>query len=51
MWECLLHTAGGELELIECFHYILSWKWDKIGNTIPQTINEQQINKIIIPNR
>jgi hypothetical protein len=44
LWECLLHTTGGELELSKCFYYILSWKWDKIENPIPQTINEQQIN-------
>jgi hypothetical protein len=42
-WERLLHTTGGELELEKCFYYILSWKWTKHGNPIPQTIEEQNI--------
>jgi Reverse transcriptase (RNA-dependent DNA polymerase) len=40
-WAGLLAAAGGKLELSKCFFYILSWKWDKKGNGIPQTISEQ----------
>jgi hypothetical protein len=42
-WECLLHTSGGALELSKCFYYLLSWKWDKWGSPIPQTIKEQNL--------
>jgi hypothetical protein len=48
LWESLLRTTGGELELSKCFYYLISWKWDKHGNPIPQTISEQNIPQIQI---
>jgi hypothetical protein len=48
LWEQLLHTTGGELELSKCFYYILSWRWNNVGNPIPQTIEEQKIIKLEI---
>jgi hypothetical protein len=41
LWEGLLSTSGGELELQKCFYYILSWKWDHDGNAKPENIKEQ----------
>jgi hypothetical protein len=29
------------LELTKCLYYLLTWKWDRIGNPIPQEITEQ----------
>jgi hypothetical protein len=48
LWEQLLHTTGGELELSKCFYYILMWRWEILGNPIPQTIEEQNIEKLEI---
>jgi hypothetical protein len=38
----------GALELSKCFYYLLSWKWDKWGSPIPQTIKEQNLPPIKI---
>jgi hypothetical protein len=48
IWEQLLNTSGGELELSKCFYYLLSWKWTRDGNPIPQSILEQNIEQIKI---
>jgi hypothetical protein len=42
LWAGLLSAAGGDLELSKCFYYLLSWGWDKYGNPIPQTIQQQK---------
>jgi hypothetical protein len=47
-WVEYLHTTGGQLELTKCFYYILSWKWDKMGNPIPQSIEEQGLPQLQI---
>jgi hypothetical protein len=47
-WEVFLSATGGELELTKCFYYLLSWKWDKFGNPSPQTISEQNLDKLEI---
>jgi hypothetical protein len=44
----LLNVSGGELELKQCFYYVLSWKWDTYGNPRPQEMKEQQLKKISI---
>jgi hypothetical protein len=43
IWTNFLRITGGELELPKCFYYILSWKWDKWGNPIPQNSTEQNL--------
>jgi hypothetical protein len=42
IWNELLEASGGKLELSQCFNYVLSWKFDKEGNTMPMTIAEQR---------
>jgi hypothetical protein len=42
IWNELLEESGGKLELSKCFHYILSWKFDKEGNAPPMTIADQR---------
>jgi hypothetical protein len=42
-WEGFLNSTGGELELLKFFWYFLSFKWDKWGNPLAQTINEQNL--------
>jgi hypothetical protein len=47
-WEGLLSATGGELELSKCFYYVLSWKWDKHGSPVPQSIAEQHLPPMIV---
>jgi hypothetical protein len=42
IWSGLLDASGGKLEMNKCFYYLLTWKWDKRGNAVPQTILEQK---------
>jgi hypothetical protein len=44
-WAGLLEASGGKLELMKCFYYILTWSWNEKGEAIPQTINQQAVNK------
>jgi hypothetical protein len=44
-WAGLLEATGGKLELTKCFYYLLTWKWDRTGNPIPQEIIEQLDNE------
>jgi DNA mismatch repair ATPase MutS len=41
-WKDLLEALGGKLELSKCFYYILSWKFNELGDAIPTSIEEQQ---------
>jgi hypothetical protein len=43
MWKELLEASEGKLELLKCFYYILSWKFEDNGNPSPTTIEEQQL--------
>jgi hypothetical protein len=47
-WEGLLSSTGGELKLSKCFYYVLSWKWSKIGTPLPETVEEQHLEPMII---
>jgi hypothetical protein len=47
IWNELLESSGGKLELSKCFFYILSWKFDTEGNGIPMTIDEQQAQHVV----
>lgn len=40
-WAGLLAATGGKLELSKCFYYILTWKFDKKGNPVAESIQEQ----------
>jgi hypothetical protein len=31
VWECLLYTTGGALELSKCFYYIIAYDFHKNG--------------------
>jgi hypothetical protein len=46
IWKELLEASGGELELSECFYYILSWQFDAEGNGSPMTISEQRNHNV-----
>jgi hypothetical protein len=41
-WKELLEASGGKLELAKCFYYILSWKFNELGDAIPTTIKEHR---------
>lgn len=36
-----LEVSGGKLELLKCFYYVLTWKWEPNGDAIAQTKSEQ----------
>jgi hypothetical protein len=42
-WAGVLSATGGKLELTKCFYYLLTWKWDKQGNPLPQSMQEQEL--------
>jgi hypothetical protein len=42
-WKELLEASGGKLELSKCFYYVLSWKFNEMGDAIPTSIKEQQL--------
>jgi hypothetical protein len=42
IWSELLEASGGKLELSKCFYYALIWTFNKDGDPIPTTIDEQQ---------
>jgi hypothetical protein len=42
-WSGLLSSSGGKLEMTKRFYYLLSWKWDRNGNPVPETILEQSL--------
>jgi hypothetical protein len=46
IWNELLESSGGKLELSKCFYYLLSWKFDQEGNGIPMTIAEQRAQNV-----
>jgi hypothetical protein len=50
-WKELLEASGGKLELTKCFYYVLTWKFDSIGNPVPKTVEEQrqETDQITIP--
>jgi Reverse transcriptase (RNA-dependent DNA polymerase) len=50
-WKELLEASGGKLELTKCFYYILTWKFDRKGNPLPTTVEEQRLvaDQISIP--
>jgi Reverse transcriptase (RNA-dependent DNA polymerase) len=42
IWIEFLEASGSKLELSKCFYYVLSWKFDNDGNSVPMTIMEQR---------
>jgi hypothetical protein len=44
-WAGLLEASGGRLELVKCFYYLLTWKWDKKGNPSAASIIDQYDNQ------
>ena len=40
MWEQLLWTSGGALNLKKCYWFLVSWKWTKTGKPKMQMITE-----------
>jgi hypothetical protein len=40
IWEQLLSSSGGKLELSKCFYYVMSWKFTKEGDPVPLTKQE-----------
>ena len=40
MWEWLLWTSGGALNLKKCYWFLVSWKWTKTGKLKMQMITE-----------
>jgi hypothetical protein len=41
-WAGLLEASGGKLELVKCFFYLLTWRWDKHGDAHPQYMADQE---------
>jgi hypothetical protein len=42
LWQVLLKSSGGKLELQKCFYYVMAWKFGADGRPIPITIEEQR---------
>jgi hypothetical protein len=42
-WKEVLEALGGKLELSKCFYYILSWKFNELGDAVPTTIEEDRM--------
>ena len=42
LWERVLHTSGGALNLSKCFWYIQYWQWDVRGRPICSKITDCQ---------
>jgi Reverse transcriptase (RNA-dependent DNA polymerase) len=47
LWEKLLHSTGGALELTKCFYRLLHWTWDHSGQ--PQMTPLIEIDKAPTP--
>jgi hypothetical protein len=47
VWECLLFSTGGALELSKCFYYIIAWDFHKNGAPVllsPQEMPDTHIS-------
>jgi hypothetical protein len=41
--EGTTRSFWGKLELSKCFHYILSWKFNELGDAIPTSIEDERL--------
>jgi hypothetical protein len=44
LWEKLLFTTGGKLEIQKCVFAIFKWKFDNLGRPVLQPSNNQQLH-------
>jgi hypothetical protein len=44
LWECLLHTTGGKLEIPKCNFAVFNWYFDNQGRAILKPSNQQSIH-------